>query len=330
MLAFTALEALAEDHGLHAVATIPVPEALTADGLDALLADGVGDMHYLREHRELRLHPDGILPGARSLVVTLLPYQAELQTVGALGLKRARYAAGKDYHGLLRKRLARLGRAISVEHGGESRATVDSAPVNERQLARMAGLGWIGRNALLLRRAQGSYHFIGCLFTTVAIETRRDREDHDHCGSCTACETRCPTRALVDRRVRSEHCISYLTIEHHGVIPRRFAERFEGWWFGCDLCQEVCPWNRFAPPAADARLTGSEDERALLAVTAADFDHHFAGRAVRRIGYERFRRNLLVALWSLGQHGRAREILAEGLPLVRAQARELGLAGPGT
>ena len=120
-------------------------------------------------------------------------------------------------------------------------------------------------------------------------------------------------------------CISYLTIEHQGVIPRHLAEKFEGWWFGCDLCQEVCPWNRFAGPAGDARLTGSEDDDALMRIDATNFDLYFAGRAMRRAGYERFRRNLLVAWFSLGRTDRCAPLLAEGLPLVLAQARELGL-----
>ena len=124
----------------------------------------------------------------------------------------------------------------------------------------------------------------------------------------------------------SERCISYLTIEHQGVIPRALAERFSGWWFGCDLCQEACPWNRFAGPAGDPRLNGSDDDARLLAITADSYDTVFAGRAMRRVPYERFRRNLLVALFSLGRSGEATPMLREGLPLVVAQASELGLA----
>jgi epoxyqueuosine reductase len=133
---------------------------------------------------------------------------------------------------------------------------------------------------------------------------------------------------LTGRRCLTTRCISYLTIEHQGVIARELAARFAGWWFGCDLCQEVCPWNRFAPPAEDARLDGpGEDEAALIALRAEDFDAFFAGRAVRRLGWERFRRNLLVALWSVGRHAEARQVLAGGEALVRAQATELGLGG---
>jgi len=202
--------------------------------------------------------------------------------------------------------------------------------VNEAQ--RAAAIFVLAKQLGMHERLQlGSCFFIGCLFTSLRLERRSGGQGTDRCGSCRACEDRCPTAAIVDRRVLSERCISYLTIEHQGVIPRALAARFEGWWFGCDLCQEVCPWNRFAPPAGDQRLTGpragAED---LLAIGPQDFDRSFAGRAVRRLGYPRFRRNLLVALWSLGRLDEARSILAEGLELVRAQAAELGVDAAAT
>ena len=140
-------------------------------------------------------------------------------------------------------------------------------------------------------------------------------------------ETACPTQALLDRRVLSERCISYLTIEHHGVIDRELANNFQGWWYGCDRCQDVCPWNRFAPAAADGRLTGSANSRStLLELSSEKFDAYFAGSAVRRIGYERFRRNLLVALFSINEVDLARSILTDDAPaIVLQQAQELEL-----
>jgi epoxyqueuosine reductase len=320
MISFAQLQGHAAREGLSALAVIAPPGPLPAAPLQQMLADGVGDLGWLKEQAPLRLDPVAMLPTARSLVVFAWHYQP---TPGSGTLRRARYAAGKDYHVILRPKIGRIGTAL----GERNRACVDSAPISERALAQMAGLGWIGRNALLIDPTAGTYRLLGVLLTEAEIERHDAGKRADRCGACIACEKRCPTAALVERRVLTERCISYLTIEHQGVIPRELALRFEGWWFGCDLCQEVCPWNRFAPPADDPRLQGDDRDEVLLAITAEDFDRHFAGRAIRRVGYVRFRRNLLVALVSLGRIEACAGLLAEGLPLVLAQARELNLPG---
>ena len=232
-------------------------------------------------------------------------------------------------------KLGRIGRALNAACGQDwrHRACVDSAPLNERTLARLAGLGWIGRNALLISPDTGSCRLLGFLLTEAPLPPMHGGHGDDRCGSCTRCETACPTRALVGRRCLTERCISYLTIEHQGVIARELAALFNGWWFGCDICQEVCPWNRFAPPAEDRRLTGLDHEADLLALTPERFDSHFAGRAIRRLSWPRFRRNLLIALWSIGRLDEARTIARDEIALVREQAAELGLlrntSGPG-
>ena len=322
---FSELTGICAREGLTALAVLaPVPTELPAAGMDLLLADGIGDMGWLATTHAQRLDPCFLLPTARAVLVVALPYAP---TTADGQLRRARYAAGKDYHNVLRPKLGRIGVALNTRYATPwlHRATTDSAPLNERSLARLAGLGWIGRNALVINPDAGSYHVLGTLLTEAPLAAHHAGHGADRCGACTACERRCPTAAIRERRIISERCISYLTIEHRGPIPRELAARFEGWWFGCDLCQEVCPWNRFAPPPGDPRLIGGDADQDLLAVTAERFDAHFAGRAVRRIGYERYRRNLLVALWSLGRHAECAPIQAEGLPLVLAQARELGL-----
>ncbi|MCS6970953.1 MAG: tRNA epoxyqueuosine(34) reductase QueG [Planctomycetota bacterium] len=319
------LSALCRAEGLYHLATLaPVPEQLSPERHDLLAADGVGDMRWLLAQRALRLRPTALLPSARALLCVALHY-APAQP--AAGLRRAAYAAGADYHRLLRAKLARVGRRLDALGGRtwRHRACVDSAPLDERTLAAQAGLGWIGRNALLISPRHGSYRLLGFLLTEAPLPPLPGGLGADRCGSCTRCEQRCPTRALLGRRCLSERCISYLTIEHRGVIPRELAARFAGWWFGCDLCQEVCPWNRFAPPAEDARLVGRDDEAALLALRETDFARYFAGRAIRRLGWARFRRNLIVALFSLGRGAEARALAADGPELARAQAAELGL-----
>jgi epoxyqueuosine reductase len=354
---------LCQAEGLTHLASLDAPASLDPAGLERMLADGIGDLAWIARERDLRLRPTGMLPTARSILcvawhywpgeglgvsatgrttpfsrrcdVRPSPDDPHLGGTAPGGLRRAAYAAGKDYHDLLRPKLGRVGRALNAACGQswEHRACVDSAPLNERTLARLAGLGWLGKNALLISPDTGSYRLLGFLLTEAPLTAVHGGHGEDRCGSCTRCETACPTKALSGGRCLTERCISYLTIEHQGVIPRALATQFNGWWFGCDICQEVCPWNRFAPPGEDRRLAGRDHEADLLAVTADSYDRHFAGRAIRRLGWPRYRRNLLVALWSLGRLDEARVVAADGLELVQAQAAELELGrnapGPG-
>ncbi|MEK7415878.1 MAG: tRNA epoxyqueuosine(34) reductase QueG [Planctomycetota bacterium] len=325
----TVVEELCRAEGLSHLASIAAPTSLDPAGLERMLADGVGNLEWIPAERDLRLNPRGMLPTAQSILCVAWHYEAPVQ-LPETGLKRAAYAAGKDYHVILRPKLGRIGAALNQRSGQEwkHRACVDSAPLNERTLARLAGLGWIGRNALLISPKTGSFRLLGFLLTEAPLEVVTGGLSEDRCGSCTKCEVACPTAALVGGRCLTERCISYLTIEHSGVIPRELAKQFRGWWFGCDICQDVCPWNRFAPPGEDRRLSGVDHEADLLALTADRFDAWFAGRAIRRLSWERFRRNLLVALWSVGRVEETKPIIAEGLPLVVDQARELHCLGP--
>ncbi len=305
--------------GFAASACLPPPAALDPAGFDRMLADGIGAMTWLAESREKRLDPRFLLPGAKAMIVAAIPHQDQARCGD---LRRARYAAGKDYHHVARRALGRIAAGLNARYATpwHHRACVDSAPINERTLARLAGLGWIGRNALLISPDLGSWLLLGVLLTEAPVAAQPGPHGADRCGRCTACESACPTRALVGRRCLTERCISYLTIEHDGVIPAELARLFQGWWFGCDRCQEVCPWNRKAPGPGDGRLAGDERDAEILALRCTDFDTHFAARAIRRLGYQRFRRNLVVACASLGRELPPAD--DEG-DVVRAQRAEL-------
>ena len=327
MISATDIQQIFRQHGFPHLAILPVPLPQAADAFakrQAILAqDGVGDMQWLLRNAALRADPQHILSGVQSVIVTLLPYHPEAWDQDQL--RRARYASGKDYHQLLRKKIMQAGKELADTIGTGHhtiRATVDSAPVDERSLAILGELGWLGKNGLVLHPQRGSYHFLGELWCAFPLPEISGGSGDDRCGSCQACHQACPTQALVGRRVLSERCISYLTIEHQGVIPRHLAKQCAGWWFGCDRCQEVCPWNKFALPAGDSRLLGRDDQRDhLLQITANEFDDYFAGSAVRRIGYQRFRRNLLVALFSLQQDHST--FANDPCDLVQAQWQEL-------
>jgi epoxyqueuosine reductase len=213
----------------------------------------------------------------------------------------ARYALGRDYHKVLRHRLVRLAQRIAGEiQPFQYRVFSDSAPVMEVELARKAALGWRGKHTLLLSRDAGSYFFLGEIYTDLPLPP--DQPLADHCGRCHACIDICPTRALVaPYLLDARRCISYLTIEHQGSIPEVFRPLIGNRVYGCDDCQMVCPWNRFANPTgeSDFKVRNGLDDALLVELFAwsrADFNDRLAGSAIRRIGYERWLRNLAVGL----------------------------------
>jgi epoxyqueuosine reductase len=213
----------------------------------------------------------------------------------------ARYALGRDYHKLMRQRLQRLAGRIEAEVGAFGyRAFVDSAPVLEKALGRNAGLGWIGKNTLLLSRDAGSYFFLGELFTDLPLPV--DTPPPDHCGTCRACIDVCPTQAIVGPyQLDARRCISYLTIEHPGSIPEALRPAIGNRVFGCDDCQAFCPWNKFARPTAEADFQPRHglDSASLVRLfrwEEEEFLERTAGSAIRRLGHERWLRNLAVAL----------------------------------
>jgi epoxyqueuosine reductase len=256
----SAVKEQARGLGFDAVAIGPAEAPPHADAFERWLQAGYGDgMEYLSRTRADRLMPERLLPGVRSVVAVALSYNPPADADRGDWAGVARYARGHDYHEVMRPRLETLARFIDTTAGvaTRSRAAVDTSAVLERDLAARAGLGWIGKNTNLLSPTLGSYFFIGIVLTTAALAT--DAAQPDHCGTCTACLDACPTRAFVSPWVLdARRCISYLTIEHRGPVAVGLREAIGDWLFGCDVCQEVCPWNRKAQPAGDPAFTSTE------------------------------------------------------------------------
>ena len=276
--------------------------------LNWLDANRHGEMDYMARHGTARARPAELVPGTVRVITARMPYwpaearpAAEVLDDGARGYV-ARYALGRDYHKVLRARLAQLARRIAERTGPFGhRVFTDSAPVLEVALAAKAGLGWRGKHTLLLTREAGSYFFLGEIYTDLPLAPTPSVSAH--CGTCTACITACPTNAIVaPYELDARRCISYLTIEHKGSIPAELRPLLGNRIYGCDDCQLACPWNRFATMAAApdfANVRHALDAPALVALfawTEAEFLARMEGSAIRRIGYERWSRNIAVAL----------------------------------
>ena len=300
-----------KDLGFDAIGFSGIELGHAAENLEAWLAAGChGEMDYMAAHvtatGNKRALPAELVPGTKSIVTARMNYRsASANSAAALADgERAfisRYALGRDYHKLLRSRLQQLADRITQEIGEFGyRAFTDSAPVMEIGLAQNGGLGWRGKHTLLLERDAGSYFFLGELFTDLALPP--DAPVTDHCGSCTACIAACPTQAIVaPYRVDARLCISYLTIEHKSGIPEALRPLLGNRIYGCDDCQLACPWNRFAPLTREGDFAPRHGlDRAtlveLFAWEESDFNERLAGSPIRRIGYERWLRNIAVAL----------------------------------
>ena len=257
-----------------------------------------GTMSYMENHFDLRTDPTKLVPGAKSVISLLYNYGTDRSQSDPEAPRIARYAYGKDYHKLLRKKLKRFLSALREEYGEISgRGFVDSAPVLERDWARRAGNGWIGKNTLLINPKAGSYYFLAELITDLELEP--DAPMKDYCGTCTKCIDACPTDAIAPSGyvLDGSKCISYLTIELKEAIPEEFSDQMANWAFGCDICQEVCPWNRFSSQHAEKAF---EPKEGLLEMTRSEwmeiteevFNKTFEGTAVRRTKYQGLKRNL--------------------------------------
>ncbi len=253
-------------------------------------------MHYLHRNLEVRRDPRERFPWARSVIAFTLPYDPHRPPDDSIASRIARYAQGEDYHLVLDRMLKRLEERLRESTEGiETRRYVDTGPLSDRGLATQAGLGWIGKNGMLIDEKHGSYFFIGTLLTSLENDLTPPRIT-DRCGSCTRCIEACPTDAILpDRTVDSHRCISYLTIEHRGELPVEYQQSLAGNLFGCDICQEVCPWNRKAPPGHE-ELAPREEYRHrpihdMLRLSQEEFSSLFRKSAVKRAKVAGIRRN---------------------------------------
>ncbi|MDY7218206.1 tRNA epoxyqueuosine(34) reductase QueG [Denitrificimonas sp. JX-1] len=309
LIALTAsIREWAEQLGFQQLGITDVDLSEDAQRLDAFLAEGYhGEMDYMTTHGTKRSRPAELVPGTVRVIsvrMDYLPEDTQMMQVLADSERAyiSRYALGRDYHKLIRRRLQQLAEKITEVTGHFGyRAFVDSAPVLEKPLARKSGLGWMGKNTLILNRKAGSWFFLGELFIDLPLPID-EPDDRDHCGRCSACLDICPTQAFVGERVLdARRCISYLTIELKGAIPEELRPLIGNRVFGCDDCQLVCPWNRFAKPTqeGDFRPRHRLDNSTLAELflwTEEQFLARSQGSPIRRTGYERWLRNLAVGL----------------------------------
>jgi len=257
-----------------------------------------GQMSYMENHFDLRIDPSKLVPGAKTVISLSYNYYNPEQQQDSTAPKISMYAYGRDYHKVVKKKLKTLISRIQEEIGEiNGRCFVDSAPVMERDWAKRSGLGWIGKHTLLLSKKRGSYFFLAELIIDLELPT--DHPVTDHCGECTRCIDACPTDAISESGyiLNASKCISYLTIELKEEIPTAFREQMEGWAFGCDICQQVCPWNRFSARHSEADFEPkpellSKSKSEWEEITEEAFDDLFRGSAVKRTKYEGLKRNI--------------------------------------
>ncbi|MEM8549218.1 MAG: tRNA epoxyqueuosine(34) reductase QueG [Verrucomicrobiota bacterium] len=290
---------LAREIGLDAMGVAPVEASLRKDYYLKWIAEGQhGDMGWMARSLDRRLDPAQVLPEARSvLCLGLNYYQPDPQRRGRI----AKYALGADYHKVLLKKLKQLCRVMREHYNSDQKPYVDTGPVLEKPIAATAGLGWQGKSTILLNKKQGTWLFLGVIFTTLELEP--DAPAQDRCGTCTRCLEACPTQAITaPYQLDARRCISYLTIEHKGSIPLQYRQAIGDRLFGCDECLDVCPWNKWAQRTREAKFRARSypDLREMLSWDEETFNNTFAGTPIRRSGYTRWLRNVCVVLGNIG------------------------------
>jgi epoxyqueuosine reductase len=332
-----ALAQAARDHGFDVVG-VTRPDAIpqAPERLKQFLAEGAhGDMDWMATTAARRESPSALWPQVRSVIMLGLNYEQGGDPLAILASRDrgaiSVYAQGSDYHDVIKPRLKAIARWLVAQAGDDARADVkvfvDTAAVMEKPLAAAAGLGWQGKHTNLVSRQFGSWLFLGAIFTTLDLPP--DAPEADHCGSCRACLDICPTAAFpAPYRLDARRCISYLTIEHKGPIPRELRSAIGNRIYGCDDCLAVCPWNKFAQAGHEAKLAARDELRAprladLARLDDAAFRTLFAKSPVKRTGRDRFVRNVLIAIGNSGDASLADEaerLLSDPSPLVRGAA----------
>jgi epoxyqueuosine reductase len=269
-----------------------------AERMEEWLSEGrQADMTYLERNKEKRYDPAKLVEGTRSVITVLYNYYPEKKLPEDDNYKISKYAYGKDYHYIVKQRLTRLLAAIETKTGKrKARLFVDSAPVLDRAWARQSGLGFIGKNTMLIHKKKGSFLFIGHIILDLELDYD-EAETNNYCGSCTLCIDACPAGALEPFRLDARKCISYLTIENRGEIDTRFKGKMNDWIFGCDICQDVCPWNRFSSPHKEPLFDLQEElirmkKKDWETLNNSRFKTLFKNSAVERTGFKGMKRNI--------------------------------------
>jgi epoxyqueuosine reductase len=321
-----------DEVGFAAAAAIPDGRAALAEYLGA---GHHGGMDWMARRVDERASPGGLWPETRSVIVLGVNYAPSGDPLGLLGMPErgsvAAYARGKDYHDVVKGRLKRIARRLAGDFGADVKVFVDTAPVMEKPAAEAAGVGWQGKHTNLVSRRYGSWLLLGEIFTTLDLPP--DAPESDHCGTCRACLDACPTAAFpAPGKLDARRCISYLTIEHKGHIAPEFRAAMGNRIYGCDDCLAACPWNKYAQAAREAAFLPHIELTApkladLVQLDDAAFRQVFSGSPIKRIGRDRFIRNVLIAIGNSGGNSggarlaaRAEALLGDPSPLVRAMA----------
>ena len=309
-----------------------LPLRATEDLREFIESGHHGQMVWMEEKADRRANPRVIWPEVQSVIMLGMNYAPAFNPMDKLAQKDTGniscYALNEDYHDVIKKRLKQLARFIVQELGGDVKVFVDTAPVMEKPLAQQAGIGWQGKHTCLVSREFGSWLFLGSVFTTLTLTP--DAPEGNHCGSCRACLDICPTQAFTDcGKLDARKCISYLTIEHKGSIPREFRKAIGNRIYGCDDCLAVCPWNKFAQDAQQMAFAPRDSIKApalrdLVRLDDATFRAMFSKSPIKRIGREHFIRNVLIAIGNSGDQSLLPEVdklLEDASPVIREAAQ---------